>query len=167
MIYEYGKGTRFALGRRGKNSLVVFGINPSTATDKKFDKTIFRIEKLSKDLGFDSWLMLNIYPQRSTNPNKIHKTLKREFHERNLKVISRILSQLSSYTLCAAWGFNIDKRSYLKVCLRDIVDKAVRSNSWVSLGKTSTNGHPRHPSRLPNSVKLKRFDIESYLSGKD
>ena len=76
-IYETNEdnSARFALGQvfneNGK-TLFCFGINPSTACPSCLDNTICKVIKISKYNGYDNWIMLNIYPQRATNPNYMH-----------------------------------------------------------------------------------------------
>ena len=64
---------RYALGQvfdeNGK-TLICFGINPSTACPDSLDNTINKIIKIAHFNGYDNWIMLNIYPQRATNPDK-------------------------------------------------------------------------------------------------
>src|SRR5574343_1860068 len=85
---------RYILGTKGKNPLLCFGINPSTAEPENLDNTLKSVERLSLNNGFDSWIMLNIYPQRATDPNDIHKNFDIFIHESNLTVINKLLSEL-------------------------------------------------------------------------
>ena len=71
---------RFVLGEVGNNPLVCFGINSSTAKppnssdsdpEENLDPTVKRVRRCSRD-GFDGWIMLNVYPQRATDPERIH-----------------------------------------------------------------------------------------------
>ncbi|WP_412175016.1 DUF1643 domain-containing protein [Campylobacter sp. RKI_CA19_01116] len=39
-IYVYDEKCRYVLGKNSNSILLCIGINPSIATDKKFDKTI-------------------------------------------------------------------------------------------------------------------------------
>ena len=67
--YEINKDNtaRFTLGRYVSKPLVVFGINPSTATKEKNDTTISIVEHISAMRKCDGYIMLNIYPLRATN----------------------------------------------------------------------------------------------------
>lgn len=60
---------RFMLGEVGENPIICLGINPSTANDEKDDSTISKIRKIASENNCDGWIMLNLYPQRATNPN--------------------------------------------------------------------------------------------------
>ena len=60
---------RYVLGQPGNNNLLVIGVNPSTATPEEPDQTIKKVMEISKANGYGGWIMVNLYPQRSTNPN--------------------------------------------------------------------------------------------------
>ena len=49
---------RYILGIKGKNPLIVIGINTSTATPFKLDNTLKSIERISSYNNFDSFIML-------------------------------------------------------------------------------------------------------------
>ncbi|MDR0324728.1 MAG: DUF1643 domain-containing protein [Oscillospiraceae bacterium] len=177
-LKEYDKDTweyrgddssvRFVLGQvSGKNPLVCFGINPSKARPDLPDSTLIRVEKYAHINGFDGWVMLNIYPQRATNPNDLHKAIDTDIHSNNLVQIANILQQ-GNLRLWAAWGANINRHSYLMKCLREIAKiSAVNSCKWVSLGKTK-EGHPLHPLYRYEGFRLyetplANFDMDKYL----
>lgn len=49
--------------------------HPSIAEPGKLDRTLQTVERVALRNGFDSWIMLNVYPQRATDPNEIHGDL--------------------------------------------------------------------------------------------
>ena len=154
---------RYVLGTKGENSLVCFGINPSTATPNHLDNTLKSVERLSLFNGFDSWVMLNIYPQRATNPKDIHETIDNKIHKRNVDFIRKIFS-LKKVHIWAAWGTLIEKRPFLIPCLGDIYNLSLKYNcSWVRIGEESKKGHPHHPLYLNSSEKIKPFPMENYI----
>lgn len=55
----------------GENPLVCFGINPSTAVPNALDPTLKRVRRFAAENGYDSWTMLNVYPQIATNPKTL------------------------------------------------------------------------------------------------
>ena len=64
----------------------------------------------------------------------------------------------------AAWGTIIEKRSYLRECVLDMVKLGQSHGAhWVCAGKRSKKGHPHHPLYLRKDEKTEDFDIESYL----
>ena len=155
---------RFVLGEKGKKTLVCMGINPSTATPDKLDRTLNTVKRFSHDLGYDSWIMLNLYPQRSTNPNNLDQKNNIDYHKENLKQITKILKN-KNCDLWAAWGTLIEKREYLFDCLVDIYNiSKLGSVKWYTIGKKSKKGHPHHPLYLNRNLKIEIFDIENYLN---
>lgn len=163
MLYKTNADStaRFALGELGAKNLVVFGVNPSTATDTQFDRTIHRVESYSHAHGFDGWLMLNLYPQRATNPLNLHIERNDVLHGENLEIITQYLQDMPNSTLCAAWGGIIERREYLLHCLTDIVS-ALAQHPWHRIGEPTKSGHPRHPLYVREATALQPFDVQSY-----
>ena len=158
--------SRFIIGTVGKRPLVCFGINPSTANPECLDNTLKSVERIALNNGFDSWIMLNVYPQRATNPNGLHDVLNGDIHKENIMHIDKILKEYKP-TIWAAWGTIIEKRGYLSECLLDIVKLASNYNCrWVSFGKISKNGHPHHPLYLSKLVTHDEFLIADYIEHK-
>lgn len=157
---------RFVLGVKGKKPLICIGINPSTAIPFKLDNTLKTVKRFSKDLNFDSWIMLNIYPQRATNPDNLDQNVNNNYHKENLKYITKILKN-KDCSIWAAWGTLIEKRSYLFKCLVEIHKISKRQSvKWYTIGESSKKGHPHHPLYLNKTLKLKSFNIEKYMDEK-
>lgn len=154
---------RYTLGEPGKNNLICIGINPSTAEPNKLDPTLTVVKKLSKQHGFDGWIMLNIYPQRATNPSNLHKQMDEDLHKKNLLYIKNLIKDYPQSTIWAAWGTIIEKRKYLKDCLKDIKDILI-DVPWISIGSVSKSGHPHHPLYLKHDSTLWSFDITRYIN---
>lgn len=154
---------RFLLGEKGKKCLICIGINPSTANPDKLDNTLTTVRRFALALDYDSWLMLNVYPQRATNPNQLHTEMNVEYHKQNLKQMEAFL-KTGKYDMWAAWGTLIRKRKYLRACLKDIVDLSSKySANWYIMGKQSKSGHPHHPLYLSKDLKLKAFNVKEYM----
>jgi hypothetical protein len=155
---------RFALGTEGIKPLIVVGINPSTADDKNPDRTINRVKGFAEGNGYDSFIMLNLYPQRTPFPSDLHSTMELSIHNQNLKTISDILAKNSNATILAAWSEKIVVREYLKECLKAIFETTKKFNvNWINLGDLTKSGHPRHPLYASYSVALNNFDITNYI----
>ena len=155
---------RFALGTEGIKPLIVIGINPSTADDKESDKTINRVIGFANGNGFDSFIILNLYPQRSTYPADLHEKRDISVTDKNLKYISEILEKYEKPTILAAWSEKIVIRDYLKNCLKEIFEKTEMHNvNWIKLGEFTKTGHPRHPLYASYLLALTSIDIESYI----
>jgi hypothetical protein len=108
--------------------------------------------------------MFNIYPQRATDPNHLHKELDETLHKKNLFYIEKYFEENGQRKILAAWGTLINKRPYLKSCLRDIYTISKKYKCvWYSIGKHSKDGHPHHPLYLSNNEILKEFDLDLYI----
>lgn len=153
---------RFLLGTLGANPLVCVGVNPSTATPEKLDRTITRVARYAELNGHDSWAMLNLYPQRSTDPKGMHAVHLPELKAANEQSIAAFIGG-RKLTLLAAWGELINTRPYLRPMLESIVEITDASTcEWQSIGGLLTSDHPRHPSRGAY-LELQPFDIAAYL----
>lgn len=156
---------RYILGTRGENPLICYGINPSTAAPDALDNTLKSAERIALFNGFDSFIMLNIYAQRATNPDDMETHFNAHLHEENKKAFTYALSLCKGDrpTVWAAWGNIVEKRKYLNLCLREIIEIGNAHNvHWVSAGKISVKGHPHHPLYLKKDSPLDDFDMESY-----
>lgn len=155
---------RYLLGIKGKRPLMCFGVNPSTAEPDNLDNTLKSVQRFAFALGYDAWMMLNLYPQRATNPNDMHEKLNEAAHKQNLSVIRDLFALYPGADIWAAWGALIEKRAYLSKCLSDIY-RVVQafSPAWYTIGKRSKAGHPHHPLYLASGSAMEPFDIESYL----
>ena len=153
---------RYVLGTVGENPLVCFGINPSTAVPGALDPTLKRVRRFAADNGFDSWTMLNVYPQIATDPNDLHRHYSPELKAENERHISEMIAG-RPLTLLAAWGALIEKRPYLRGLLADLLQVTSASGcEWVSLGAPTKNGHPSHPLYLASVTPLQPFSVAHY-----
>ncbi|HTM67183.1 MAG TPA: DUF1643 domain-containing protein [Flavipsychrobacter sp.] len=166
--YEGDHEKRFLLGTKGKKSLLVIGLNPSIADREVNDLTIRKVSTIAKINNFDSFIMLNLYGQRTPYPQKLHDILDMDIHEENIENIRNIfqtIGKVSGCSVLAAWGETISARSYFPYCLKVIYELAKPScPNWLRLGELTKSGHPRHPSRASYSWKLTEFNILSYIN---
>jgi len=163
MIAE-GDTIRYALKKEGKKMLYVFGVNPSTATDKKSDPTMRKVKKFAENFGFDGYAMLNLYPLRSTNPYALPKEIDEELHQKNLRCIGEVIGDAKNPVVLFAFGNPIYAAHYLKKCFKDIVTMLKPlCPQWKRLGTLTKAGNPRHPSWAPSASTLEDFDVDKYL----
>ena len=163
---------RFLLGEideekinQDKKIIVCIGINPSTAEPNNLDNTLTIFQKFSKENNFHSWCMLNVYPQRATNPNDMHEEIDKKIHLKNLQEIQKFLGDKKCLVWCA-WGTIIEKRNFLKECLQDLIKALPKSAEYFTRGKKSIKGHPHHPLYLKKDSKMEIFDIKKYFLNK-
>lgn len=164
-VPDYYTDYRYILGIRGDNPLICIGINPSTAEPDNLDNTLKSVERIAFGNGYKSWVMFNVYAQRSTDPNGMHAEMDRELHEANMAEFEKLISGIERPSLWAAWGTIIEKRPYLTDCLSDMTRIGRNAGAqWLCAGKCSKKGHPHHPLYLKKDELLKPFDIEQYLN---
>jgi hypothetical protein len=162
--HSHNNTVRYILGTKGLHPLICIGINPSTAEPNNLDNTLKSVERLALSNSYDSWIMLNVYPQRATNPNDLHKTINTSIHKENINQISNLLQSIQNPTIWGAWGTLINKRPYLLKCLKDIYTTSQSYNcKWVSIGKRTKQGHPHHPLYLCSKSTPEQFDMDDYI----
>lgn len=154
--------SRFVLGTTGINPLVCFGINPSTAEPNKLDPTVNYVSRIAESNGYDSFIMLNVYPQRATNPNDLHKAFSPALQYENERHIATLVNG-KGFTLWAAWGELITKRKYLATLVHSIAAIPELENcSWVARGNLTKGGHPHHPLYVKKEEQFFPFSISKY-----
>ena len=155
---------RYILGTRGKSPLICIGINPSTAAPDALDPTLKSVERIAHANGYDSFLMFNVYAQRATRPDDMEKAMNPLLHGENRKAFRYLLSLSPAPAVWAAWGNIIEKRDYLKDCMRDFLEDGKNVGAkWFTAGPLLKSGHPHHPLYLRKDTQLFDFDIEAYL----
>lgn len=165
-IYENNadNSERFLLGTEGEKPLLCMGVNPSTAEPGDLDLTVTKVTKFASRNGFDSWVMLNLYPQRSTDPAGMHGVLDPQLQADNERHIAEFVDG-RPLTILAAWGELIDTRYFLPLTLAGIVSLPELANcQWVTIGDLLVSKHPRHPSRATYDWPLEPFDVAKYLA---
>lgn len=156
---------RYALIKRGKNPLIVFGVNPSTADEQKPDATMRKVVGFALRYGYDGFIMLNIYPQRSTNIHNLPNEICDTYHTQNLKTIKSILGQISTPNILMAYGDSIRHKKYLRNCLNDILMVLQPLNAnYFQLGVLTKRGNPWHPLMRAYNTELKKFDVDRILN---
>lgn len=155
---------RYILGTRGKNPLICIGINPSTAKPDELDNTLKSVERIALHNGFDSFIMFNVYAQRATDPDAMETSCNWVLHKENLKAFRYVLSISKKPAVWAAWGTIVEKRDYLRYCLRDMLELGDEFGAaWYCAGAISKKGHPHHPLYLRKDEEIKPFDMAQYL----
>jgi hypothetical protein len=156
---------RYVLGNPLNKPLIALGLNPSEADEKTPDPTIRKVIGFAERNGFDSFIMLNLYPQRTPYPKKLHTNIVDELAEENMKQIDLILSNISNPVILACWGDTIGIRRYFKQCIKQIHDVAKDKNAqWLKIGDPTRSGHPRHPLYAAYHLGLTTFEVEQYIT---
>lgn len=146
---------RYTLGTIGKRPLITIGLNPSTATQEKLDPTVTRVQKVALQCGFDSFIMLNLYPVRATNPQDLPAKASPAAYRHNLDAIEETIARHKTPTIWAAWGESVVKRPYLLRARDELFERlGPYRPRWRRFGELTANGHPRHPLYLSYSWTL-------------
>ncbi len=157
-------GVRYVLGEvfdpKKTKALICVGVNPSTATPEKLDRTLMRVRRLAEKSGeYGAWYMLNVYPQRATDPQNMHKIVDETIHRRNIQEIGKLLDTIPAADVWCAWGTLVKKRPYL--CdMRDEILKLFADRKGFELKShvLTKVGHPAHPlARIQNPDKTSGF----------
>jgi len=163
-LYEHtsDNAARYIVGTVGERPLICFGINPSTAEPNRLDPTVNLVRRQAEERGYDSFVMLNVYPQRATDPDDLHKAPCPVLQAENERQIAGLIDG-KAYTLWAAWGALICKRPYLIPLVRRIIVLSELQNcQWVSRGKSTKDGHPHHPLYVRKEARFETFDVGMY-----
>lgn len=149
---------RYILGeidKKGKRTLICFGVNPSTASPNNLDNTLKRVKSHMINQNYSSWIMLNVYPQRTTDPNNLHSTLNNQIHKKNLKFIRSVLRKYKRNSdILFAYGDLISTRPFLDSCLKNILSLIKRTKYCGRLYciKKTKNNNPVHPLYQPINI---------------
>ena len=134
---------RYLLGRRGKKPLVAICMNPSAANMEYSDRTINRIIKVSEKLGYDGWIIANLYPERATRASELG-AYNDEQQEKNIQKIMEFLKDKGIDKVWGAWGdLNYPVLTKSKEKLLSELKKAdIKIYTFAALTK---KGEPVHP----------------------
>ena len=161
-IYKGDESNRFVLGQQGTKQLFVIGLNPSTADDQKPDPTMKKVIRFAEKNGFNGFVMLNLYPERTANPDNLPKEsdCNEELLTHNLKAIVEVMPNNTAVLAC--WGNNIYMRTYLLRSLSLIAKELGNKNCrWLAI-KLTKYGNPQHPSRAAYG-RFIEFDMKNYV----
>lgn len=163
-VYIGDEKERYILGQPGKYNLLVFGVNPSTATpgDNNIDPTIRKVRNIAAETGYDGWIMANLYPLRATNPKDLPQEADKKMLQKNIDVLRAVMSSYTIGAVWAAWGNIIDTRFYLGEALYDIQEALDGDFEWYYRGNLTKNGNPRHPLYMKQGEKMEYFPVADY-----
>ena len=165
-VYLGNDYERYVLGKPGENNILILGVNPSTAKPGDDDPTIRNVRRITKNKGYDGWIMMNLHPQRSPYPEKMKENS--VWSENNLKVIKAVMRAFRIRAVWCAWGNMIDipGKSFLYSALANVYETIGENVEWYSYGNLTKTGNPRHPLYMPLTHEFQEFDVRRYLRGK-
>lgn len=156
-----------------KGPLICIGLNPSDAEPNYLDSTVMKVERISKDFGYNGWMMLNLCSIRNKIPKEMKKRIKSSNQKENIAVICNIinenLKERGFCTVLAAWGHEIGNSKQLKNILKLIImevkqNKLYEKIMWKKIEDKKNTVHPQHPGRISNKISLTAFKIDDYLN---
>lgn len=163
-ITDSNNNLRYALGEQGNINIACIGVNPSTAHPNKLDNTIKSVKRISEFNGFDGWVMFNLYPQISTDPDGLDIDNNDAVLMFNVALVKQKIIELNISTIWIAWGDLIDTRAYLPVSLIRIYSELKDMNlTWKTIGPVTKKGHPRHPLYKRTESELYSVDMADYV----
>lgn len=165
MIHWGDGNTRYILGEKGENPLICIGANPSTAGEIKLtDPTISRIRRIVNEINdtgqvCDGWIMLNLYPQRDKNPDKLHEKYDVEMMKKNHEVIKTVFDKYEKAKTLLAWGNIIDSKKYLKESWQTIASMWETRN-WCIRGGFTGRNNPRHQLYVRKNAEIQEVTVD-------
>ena len=162
-VYLGNDKERYVLGKPRERNILVLGVNPSTAKPGEDDPTIRNVRRIAKNKGFDGWIMMNLHPQRATNPEEMEEN--DVWSENNPRVVEAVMRDFQVHDVWCAWGNMIDMtgKRFLYGALANIYDVLGENVKWYSYGKLTKYGNPRHPLYMSLSHEFQEFDVRGYL----
>lgn len=168
-LYQHNAANtvRYVLGEKNINMVACIGVNPSTAEPNTLDNTLKSVKRIAQFNGFDGWVMYNLYPQRATDPNNLHRKIDDGLRTRNLKKIRQSIQDLGIETIWLAFGDLIESRAYLPKCLLELYYRLEPMQlNWKIITTPTKKGHPRHPLYKPTKSEFIDFDMDKYVNKK-
>jgi len=154
---------RYTLGKSGTQKLYVIGLNPSIATNEKSDTTISKVNKVVELNGYDGFVMLNLYPVRSTDYRALPEKVDADAFTENMKVIEELVQKEKNAAIWAAWGEGITNKGYFADACRELFERIAKYDvRWMQYGELTKTEHPRHPSRLHYDWMFQPFNVVEY-----
>jgi len=146
---------RFVIGRPGENTLLVVAMNPSRAADDFSDRTVNKIIKTAGSLGYDGWMVMNTYPERSTDAGNLGP-FSPELIEQNIAHLKDIVAAHNITEVWGAWGD--PKHDNLRLgatAIRNALDELAVKIFYF--GNITLLGNPRHPLYLKIDGNDKKY----------
>lgn len=165
-IYIGDDKERYILGQPGRDNVLIFGVNPSTASpgENNLDPTIRKVRKMIYKDGYDGWIMANLYPLRSTNPDNLPQEVDKSLIDKNINVLKAVIEAFSVQRVWAAWGDIINTRLYLGDALYDIQNEIKGDFLWYYRGNLTKRGNPRHPLYMKSNEEYELFHVFDYAA---
>lgn len=157
-VREEDNKVRYVLGYKGNKTLICLGINPSTAEPDNLDPTLKSVERIAINNGYDSFIMLNVYPVRQTIFKDLEQKAQEEYFNKNLMEIEKIIKGIDGdIDVWLAFGNLINGRDYLMESWKKLDEIFIKYNAIYYHAGINKTGLPKHPLYLKSNTKLHKF----------
>lgn len=163
-IYKGALKERYILGQPGIRNMLVLGVNPSTAVPGKDDPTIRKVRKITRNAGYDGWIMGNLYPAITPRPDELPDKADHKLTVQNYKMLKELQEEYRIDAVWAAWGDAIDSRDYLGEALYHIQEILDGDFQWYVRDTLTKKGNPRHPLYMKEEGSFNWFPVFDYAS---
>ena len=140
---------RYTLTRvfeNGKGTCSFIGLNPSTADEYQNDPTVSRCMNRAQQMGFKTFIMLNAYGYRATDPKDMKAHPSPVGEENDYWILE---SCKKSDKIICCWG---NHASHLN--RSDEIRELLKDFNLFRLGDPTASGEPRHPLYLPKQIEV-------------
>lgn len=127
----------------GERAIAWIALNPSTADENQLDPTLRRIRGFSRDWGYNTFYMLNLFAYRATDPQDMRRAPDPVGPENDNWILE--ITSKTDLVMCA-WG-----RHGLLNNRQNHVLELLRGRNLRYLEKTG-DGIPKHPLYLKSSL---------------
>lgn len=144
---------RYALWRiwdESKPTVMIIGLNPSTANETEDDPTLRRCINFSKSWGYGGVYMANLFAYRAMDP-VVMKAAKNPIGNENDKWLKKLADQ--AHIVVAAWGNDgcfLNRSKNVRIMFPDLY--CIKNNK---------SGEPAHPLYLKANLKPHLITTES------
>ena len=161
-VYLGDNEERYVIGEPKEKNILIIGVNPGWSMPGTKRQTTLKVTEIIKQ-KFDAdygWIMVNLYPQRSSKPKDITLPLDDTMIHNNLRVIEYVVKEFDIQKIWCAWGNAIDKvgngvlhTSHKDIC--EMINKLDGTHEWYHYGELTKKGNPRHPRFVPENWDMK------------
>ena len=115
---------------------------------------------------YDWFAMINVIPQRATNPKDINPCPQLDLVKKNYDVITQLMDSIKNPHILLAFWNTIDENKYFIDWLEVLICILKNYNpKFLKIGITK-KWNPLHPSRVWY-CKLSEIDINKYIKSKE
>lgn len=145
---------RYSLIKDGTNPLIIIGFNPSMANSNIPDRTMDSVLRLASFNGYDGFVMLNLYPLRSTNPKSLPLLMDDVLHRNNIGYIKEALNKYPNSDILLAYGNLMNIRPFTRNIAKEIIAMLQSHNRNILCIRRLVSGNPMHPLYANRNTKF-------------